>query len=832
MSSEGQQLAAPGAYVELQERFERLQRDFAQFREHLPEAFLEMNLPEMRVTFMSQVALALFGFAREDVDAGIMAVSLVDAASFSHLAAAAAQHFAGTVDNGLPYQRQPGQHIFEVTLVRKDGSAFPADLQASYILDDARAPVGVRYILRDTTRRVQAEAERARLAALVEWSEDAIVSRDLDGTVLSWNAGAERLYGYSAAEMVGRPPDIIEAPEVGGQLAQALADQVAGVSRQIETRRRTRDGRMLDVSVSLFPVKDAQGEVVAVGGIGRDIGGRIRQERALERSNQMLSALGAAQTRFIRDGDPSVVFEGLLTALLNLTGSSIGIIGRVAQAGDEPGMQPLAFAEGPGSEELRAFIRNRGRDGLLLSGMCGPCSRVVASGDAVITPEPGRERCACDLEPDHPPLDTFMGLPIHAGTAVVGLAVVANRPGGYTRADAAALAPLLSACGTIIEAMRMEEARRAAEQQLDLALRGADLALWEWDVQGRRISSKSPPSATHLGLPGDASIDEFTALLHPADRDMVSAAFARHAAGETPLIECETRVIRGDGELRWMLTRGTIVERGPQGQPLRGAGTFLDITERRLADEERIRLEQQVRQSQKLESLGVFAGGIAHDFNNLLTAVLGNLFLLEDGLTEDQRELLGDARLAAERGAEVVRRLLTFARPEVSGAETVQLDSLLRETAALARSALTPSVRLVVQHSPGDPLVRGSWTSLQQVLVNLMVNARDAMPGGGTITVARRIEAVGPRHRWAPPDLPRGRYHMVTVTDTGEGIAPEHVDRIFDPFFTTKGVGRGSGLGLPTALGIARAHGGWLAAETAPGNGTTFRLLLPVLSAA
>ena len=174
----------------------------------------------------------------------------------------------------------------------------------------------------------------------------------------------------------------------------------------------------------------------------------------------------------------------------------------------------------------------------------------------------------------------------------------------------------------------------------------------------------------------------------------------------------------------------------------------------------------------------------------------------------------------------------TFARPEVSGAETVQLDSLLRETAALARSALTPSVRLVVQHSPGDPLVRGSWTSLQQVLVNLMVNARDAMPGGGTITVARRIEAVGPRHRWAPPDLPRGRYHMVTVTDTGEGIAPEHVDRIFDPFFTTKGVGRGSGLGLPTALGIARAHGGWLAAETAPGNGTTFRLLLPVLSAA
>ncbi|HNM77983.1 MAG TPA: ATP-binding protein, partial [Tepidiformaceae bacterium] len=255
-------------------------------------------------------------------------------------------------------------------------------------------------------------------------------------------------------------------------------------------------------------------------------------------------------------------------------------------------------------------------------------------------------------------------------------------------------------------------------------------------------------------------------------------------------------------------------------------------TDRKLADEERIRLEQQVRQSQKLESLGVFAGGIAHDFNNLLTAVLGNLFLLEEGLTEEQHELLLDARLAAERGAELVKRLLTFARPEVSEVETVHLDGLLHETAALARSALTPSIRLIVQRGAGDPVIRGSWTSLQQVLVNLMVNARDAMPGGGAITVARRIEAVGPRHRWAPPDLPRGRYHLVTVTDTGEGIAPDNLDRIFDPFFTTKGVGRGSGLGLPTALGIARAHGGWLTVESTPGSGTTFRLLLPVVSQA
>ncbi len=228
----------------------------------------------------------------------------------------------------------------------------------------------------------------------------------------------------------------------------------------------------------------------------------------------------------------------------------------------------------------------------------------------------------------------------------------------------------------------------------------------------------------------------------------------------------------------------------------------------------------------------MFAGGIAHDFNNLLTAILGNLYLLERDLSGGQRDLVNEARTAADRGAELVKRLLTYARPEVPRSETVDLERLLHETAALGRSALTPQIRLVVRRGRGDARARGSWTPLQQVLLNLMVNARDAMPDGGTLTLGRRMVTVGPRHRWAPPDLARGRYHLVTVEDTGEGISADLVERIFNPFFTTKDVGRGSGLGLSTALGIARAHGGWLAVETSPGKGSTFRLLLPVIDGA
>jgi PAS domain S-box-containing protein len=825
---------AATALAELQERYERLQRDHAQLREHLPEAFVEVSLPEIKVTYMSQVALALLGYSRDDVAAGIEGYALLDDRSLVNVLDVASRHLAASVWAGEPYEREPGQRIFELTLIRKDGSRFPADAQGSYILGEGNIPVGIRCIFRDTTQRVAAEQERARLAALVESSDDAIISRDLDGAVLSWNRGAERMYGYSAEEMLGKGMDILETPEKRGEMAEVLESQSAGERRQIETKRRTRDGQVIDVSVSVFPVRDARGDVVAVGGIGRDIGERIRWAEAVKQSNDLLAALGAAQTQFIREGDSRAVFEGLLGDLLRVSGSEFGFIGAVDHDSQgEPVLRLLAATDISWNAETRAFFAANREQGIQFTNMATLFGHVVTTGQPVIAGETGNDPRSGGLPPGHPAMQTFMGLPIFVGERLVGMVAVANRPAGYDSALAAFLAPLLSTCGTIMEAMNIERARKAAEQRLDLAMRGAELALWEWDVRSGVMSAEFPESPSGFGSPHkDGALSSFLERVHPDDRHFLVAAFTRHATGEAPVVECEHRVTNARGEYRWILTRGTIVERDSAGRPIRGAGTFLDITERKLAEEERMRLEQQVRQSQKLESLGVFAGGIAHDFNNLLTAVIGNLYLLERGVNGPQLELVQEARHAADRGAELVKRLLTFARPEVSSDETVRLEGLLHDTAALARSALTPQVRLVVRRTQGDPEIRGSWTSLQQVLVNLMVNARDAMPEGGTLTMARRLVNVGPRHRWAPPDLPRGRYHLVTVRDTGSGITPDVVERIFDPFFTTKEVGRGSGLGLSTALGIARAHGGWLAVDTAPGRGSTFRLLLPVLEAA
>ena len=816
---------------ELSDAYNELQFQFDQFRLHLPEAFVEIEFPAMRVSYMNQVACALLGYSESEVAAGIEAFSLLDARSLVEVLETATVHMSGSVWVGRPYEREKGQRIFQLTMLRKDGSSFPADVQGSYVLDAQQIPRGVRYIFRDTTDREASEHERARLAALVESSDDAIISRGLDGAVLSWNSGAERMYGYTAEEMIGQDLSTVEPPEIRGQLSMALSRQLAGDRRTIETKRLTRDGRVLDVSVALFPVKDSRGEVVAVGGIGRDLGERIRSAEAIRRSNELLETLAAAQANFIRDRDPRTVFQGLLDGLLKLTGSQYGFIGEVLHdPAGAPYLKTYAITNIAWDAASGKRYDDNAERGMEFHNLQTLFGRVLTSGETLIANDAANDPRRGGLPSGHPSLNAFMGIPIHVGQRMLGMVGIANRPGGYTADIADFLRPFLTTCGTLLEAINLELARRAAEERLDLAMRGAELALWEWDVQANTMRAQFPEGGSH-GYELSAEPQDLNWLMervHPEDRDRLVGAFIGHATGQTPAVECEHRVRDGHGEYRWMLTRGMIVERTPSGLPLRAAGTFLDITVRKLAEQDRERLEQQMRQSQKLESLGVFAGGIAHDFNNLLTAVLGNLYLLRQDLEGGPAELADEASRAAERGAELVRRLLTFARPEVERAESVSLDRLLDETVSLARSALTPSIRLVVRRSGPDGTARGSWISLQQVLLNLLVNARDAMPDGGTMTITRRSINVGPRHRWAPPELPRGRYHVITVADTGHGMAPHLLDRIFDPFFTTKDIGRGSGLGLSTALGIARAHGGWLAVETTPGTGSEFRLLLPV----
>ena len=370
---------------------------------------------------------------------------------------------------------------------------------------------------------------------------------------------------------------------------------------------------------------------------------------------------------------------------------------------------------------------------------------------------------------------------------------------------------------------KRERALAESEANYRAVVEGTSDAVWvmDKDRDGQyRVKMANPRTLTLLGVDFTKvvgkSLPEF--LAKPA----ADAALARYLQVEEAGEPIEyANVIDRPGMRMEVVTHLTPLF-DEDGRCYRIIGSSRDVTDRR-------RAEAALLQAQKLESLGVLAGGIAHDFNNLLTTILGNLYLLQGELPEGSPliDFAADSKIAAERGADLVRRLLDFSRPGLPSHDDLSLDLLFRETKSLVQRTLGPGVELVVEPSADADRAVGEFGSLQQVLVNLFLNARDAMPEGGTIRVSRHTTELGQEPIWVQRGLAPGKYHEILVADSGFGMSRDVVQRIFDPFFTTKGVGKGTGLGLSTSLSIIRAHGGWLEADSDEGAGSTFRLLIP-----
>jgi signal transduction histidine kinase len=252
--------------------------------------------------------------------------------------------------------------------------------------------------------------------------------------------------------------------------------------------------------------------------------------------------------------------------------------------------------------------------------------------------------------------------------------------------------------------------------------------------------------------------------------------------------------------------------------------------QRRLVEEERRSLEAQLQQQQRLDSLGVLAGGIAHDFNNLLTPIIANATLAMQDLPQGHalRNDMQEIVTAARRGGELARRILAFSRRQVLETRVVDLNEELRSLEKTLRAVLGETVELKVEGAPVPARVRADPTQLQQAILNLATNAREAMPHGGRFTVALAVPGLDGTSPWEARQRPEGQYAVLRVSDTGIGIDAETLPRIFEPFFTTKGRARGAGLGLASVHGILQQHGGDVEVSSRPGDGTTFRLYLPL----
>ena len=367
------------------------------------------------------------------------------------------------------------------------------------------------------------------------------------------------------------------------------------------------------------------------------------------------------------------------------------------------------------------------------------------------------------------------------------------------------------------------------KDRLEEAQRIAHVGHWEWhlDMGACAWSAElchllgGPPTSVRPG------IDTFLERVHPEDRPRVKELLDR-ALAEGARYALEHRLLLPDGTVRWVQGEAH-VERDSTGVPVRMIGTVQDITPRKAAEERLQVSEQQLREAQRFESVRRMAGGIAHDFNNLLLVITGHAGLLSARLPPDD-PAHGEVRAiagAADRAAALTRQLLAFSRRQVLQPRVLDLNAIVREVEKALQRMIGEDVALVTALEANLGTVRADPGQLEQVLLNLAVNARDAMPDGGRLTIATHNEDIAPADLHAGLDLDPGAYVVLTVMDTGCGMDAATLENIFEPFFTTKPRGKGTGLGLSTVHGIVKQSGGEIRVRTRVGEGSCFTIHLP-----
>jgi PAS domain S-box-containing protein len=354
---------------------------------------------------------------------------------------------------------------------------------------------------------------------------------------------------------------------------------------------------------------------------------------------------------------------------------------------------------------------------------------------------------------------------------------------------------------------------------LQVALNATGLGIWTYEP-GSGAGSWDATTQRIFGAEASNDLPDLRSMLgervHAEDRALVRDGLAEtmRTGRYGPL---EHRITWPNGETRWVAASGIAIS-NPQGEVARIVGSVMDITHRRA-------LEQRLLEAQKLESIGRLAGGVAHDFNNMLTAILGNVDFASDmSSLDDVRPLLAEIRVTAERSAALTAQLLAFARRQVIEPKLLDVNALIGRAAPLLRRLLGDRITLSIGLA-GIGYVRADASQLEQVFLNLITNARDSMPDGGSATLDTRDVDLTSADVAALADLSPGPYVQIAVSDGGAGIPAQALPQIFEPFFTTRR--GGTGLGLATCYGIVKQSGGHIAVKSAPGAGTTFSVYLP-----
>jgi two-component system, cell cycle sensor histidine kinase and response regulator CckA len=655
--------------------------------------------------------------------------------------------------------------------------------------------IGLFGVSRDITERKRAEEalreSEARLREAEQVAQLGSWSWDVDADVITWSEELYRSSGRDPRKGPLRYADLAGGfvPESWERLDRAVKRTLTtGDPYDVETELIPRNGAHRWIQARGAAVRDDHGRVVRLYGTSQDITARKLAEVALRAAHEELSAIHShAPVIFLvvnddlqieKANDQAARFTGC--ADRDLLGQRPGGVLGCVNALQDPrgcGYSP-ACSKCPIRVAVRDTIRHQNRHENVEAW-------VARAKDGDI-----EERCLLIFTA---PLETS----------------------GFRKALVCAL--------DITDRKKTEEELRDREHWLRESQRVSRIGSYALDfATGVWTSSKTLDEIFGIGPDYRRDLQGWLELVHPEQRQEMLAYFQGQVFGQGRPFDREYQIVRpGDGQPRWVHGRGQML-RNAGGTLLTLAGTIQDITERK-------GIEEQLLQAQKMESLGRLAGGIGHDFNNLLTVINGYGDLALRHLTQDNplRELVAEMRNAGERAKDLTKQLLAFSRKQISEPMVLDLNALIAANLHMLQRLVGEDVEVITQLEPALGRVMADPGHLHQVLVNLAVNARDAMPDGGRLTFRSSNVDVIETVICEGLELAPGPFVVLTVSDTGVGIKEDARQHIFDPFFTTKGKGEGTGLGLSTVYGIVRQGGSAISVDSEPNHGATFRIYLP-----
>ncbi|HET7249435.1 MAG TPA: PAS domain S-box protein [Gemmatimonadales bacterium] len=661
--------------------------------------------------------------------------------------------------------------------------------------------VGRVWSFRDVTERRRTEDQNRLLAHTIQSTGDIISITDLDGRFTFVNKAFLTTYGYAEAEIIGFTPALIDSPRNPPSLQAEIREATRNGTWRGELWNRRKDGTEFPIALTTSQIRDPDGRVVGLVGVWNDITQRRRSEavqqavyRIAEGANaaEGLDALLRAVHHIVSELMPA---ENLFVALYDRSAGLLTFPYFVDQVDTADAPRPLL----PG---LTEYVLRTGRPFL---GTPEAVAALERRGDVELVGAPSVD---------------WLGVPLKVGTDTIGVLAVQSYTEGvrYGLEELAILEFVSAQVAMAIARTRAAEQLQSSEHNYRQLFEGNPAAMFVYDAETLRFLAVNEAAVRRYGY----TRAEFLGMTlmdmrPPEEAERLREVLAQYRGGTARATGLRHQ--RHDGSL--IDVEVTFDDIEFEGRPARLA-VVEDVTERH-------RLEGQLRQAQKMEAVGQLAGGIAHDFNNLLTAIVGYATLLERTLPadatarEEAQEIIG----AARRAANLTHQLLAFSRKQVLRPSVVDVNVVIRDIERILHRVIGEHITLRTSLDPALAYVLADPSQLDQVIMNLAVNARDAMPGGGRITIETANVPLDSELAQVHPEARPGGYVLLAVSDTGTGLSPEAKAHLFEPFFTTKEVGKGTGLGLATVYGIVRQSGGFIGVDTELGRGTRFRIYLP-----